>query len=159
LLADSGVFANTSPANNTMMAVRALSNLFKTEEGRAVANDEFDRLHEYVTPFLTSSIKNLIIAITTLYINYSVLLSSNSNADRALTLLDDLSKILNSATEPEAVYRALVATGTLLSLGDEYSEAGREVFQLGGAISRAENTVKEPRIKRVVAEIREKLQV
>jgi phospholipase A-2-activating protein len=158
LLADSGVFENTSPPNNTMMAVRSISNMFKTEEGRAVANDEFDRLHQFVSPFITSTTRNLIIAITTLYINYAVLLSTNSNADRALTLLDDLSKILNNATDSEAVYRALVATGTLLSLGDEYCEAGRDVFQLGNAISRAADKVREPRIKNVVAEIREKLQ-
>jgi phospholipase A-2-activating protein len=132
--------------------------MFKTEEGRAVANDEFDRLHQFVSPFITSTTRNLIIAITTLYINYAVLLSTNSNADRALTLLDDLSKILNNATDSEAVYRALVATGTLLSLGDEYCEAGRDVFQLGNAISRAADKVREPRIKNVVAEIREKLQ-
>lgn len=157
LLADSGVFEQTSPPNNTMMAIRSFSNMFKTEEGRAVANDEFDRLHEFVSPFITSTTRNLIIAITTLYINYSVLLSTNNNADRALTLLDDLSKILNSATDSEAVYRALVATGTLLSLGDEYCEAGRDVFQLGNAIARAADKVREPRIKIVVGEIREKL--
>jgi phospholipase A-2-activating protein len=157
LLADSGVFKETSPPNNTMMAIRSFSNMFKTEEGRAVANDEFDRLHGFVASFITSPARNLIIAITTLYINYSVLFSSNNNADRALTLLDDLSKILNSATDSEAVYRALVATGTVLSLSDDYCEAGRDVFQLESALSRAADKVREPRIKNVVAEIREKL--
>jgi phospholipase A-2-activating protein len=140
-----------------MMAIRSICNLFKTEEGRAVATDEFDRLHELVQPFITSSHRNLLIAVTTLYTNYSVLLSSNSNADRALSLLADLAKILNNATDSEAVYRALVATGTLLSLGDEYCEAGRDVFDVNPAVSRAEENVKEPRIKNVVAEIREKL--
>ncbi|KAF2274061.1 phospholipase A-2-activating protein [Westerdykella ornata] len=154
LLAESGVFASTSPPNNTMMAVRSLGNLFKTEEGRAVVNDEFDAVHNSVSPFLTVTHRNLIIAITTLYINYSVLFSSNNNADRALTLLDDLSKILNSATDSEVVYRALVATGTLLSLGDEYCEAGRDVFHLGDGLARAEEKVKEPRIRNVVGEIR-----
>jgi phospholipase A-2-activating protein len=157
LLADSDVFSSTSVANNTMMAIRSLGNLFKTEEGRAVANDEFDRLHEFVNPFITSSNRNMIIAVTTLYINYSVLLSSENNADRALTLLDDLSKILATATDSEAVYRALVATGTLLSLGAEYCEAGRDVFQIGTSIANAADKVKEPRIRAVVAEIREKL--
>ncbi|KAF2743367.1 phospholipase A-2-activating protein [Sporormia fimetaria CBS 119925] len=158
LLADSGVFENTSPTNNTMMAIRSLGNLFNTEEGRAVATDEFDKLHKFVSPFLTSNNRNLIIAVTTLYINYAVLLAANSNADRALTLLDDLSKILNVATDSEAVYRGLVATGTLLSLGAEYCEAGRDVFQLGTAITNAAEKVKEPRVKNVVAEIRKMLQ-
>lgn len=159
LLVDSGVFANTSPANNTMMATRALGNLFNSEEGRAIAKDEFDQLHGFIDPFLTSTNRNLIIAITTLFINYAVLLSSDINADRALTLLDSLSKILNSAVDSEAVYRGLVATGTLLSLGSEYCEAGRDVFQLGSAVARAEGKVKEPRIKTIVAEIRVKLDV
>lgn len=159
LLTDSGVFDTTSPPNNTMMAVRALSNLFKTEEGRDLANEEFEMLHEFVHQFIASSNRNLIIAITTLYTNYSVLLSTERNADRVFLLLDDLSRILNSATDSEAVYRALVATGTLLSLGSEYCEAGRDVFNIGTAVSRAADKVREPRIKNVVKEIMEKLNV
>ncbi|KAF2264148.1 polyubiquitin binding protein-like protein [Lojkania enalia] len=157
-LAESGTFANSSILNNTMMAVRALANLFKTKEGQDVAADNFDNIHKYVHDFITTTNRNLIIAITTLYINYAVLLSSDSNADRALTLLDDLSKILRSATDSEALYRALVATGTLLCLSKDYCEAGRDILELGNAVSSAEGKAKEPRIKKVVAEIREKLQ-
>lgn len=157
-LGDSGVFASTSPLNNTMMAVRSLSNLFKTKIGRIVAEEQFDQVHQFVSPFLTSSNRNLIIAVTTLYINYSVLLTQHNNADRTLSLLDDLSRILQSAKDSEAIYRALVATGTLLSLGADFCEAGREILQLGSAVSVAENQAKEPRVKNVVAEIREKLQ-
>lgn len=157
-LSDSGVFAPSSPPNNTMMAVRSLSNLFKTDVGRSTAGEEFDRIHQFASSFLTSSNRNLIIAITTLYINYSVLLTQDNNADRTLSLLDDLSKILTNAKDSEAVYRALVATGTLLSLGPDFCEAGREILQLGSAVSAAENQAKEPRVKNVVAEIREKLQ-
>jgi phospholipase A-2-activating protein len=157
-LADSGVFKTTSPLNNTMMAVRALSNLFKTTIGRAIASEEFDNIHGFVGPFLTSSNRNLIIAITTLFINYSVLLTGENNADRVLSLLDSLAKILNSVTDSEAVYRALVATGTLLCLGSDFCEAGRDILNLGAAVSVAENNVKEPRVKNVATEIRQKLQ-
>jgi phospholipase A-2-activating protein len=135
-----------------------LSNFFKTDVGRSTAGEEFDRIHQFASSFLTSSNRNLIIAITTLYINYSVLLTQDNNADRTLSLLDDLSKILTNAKDSEAVYRALVATGTLLSLGPDFCEAGREILQLGSAVSAAENQAKEPRVKNVVAEIREKLQ-
>lgn len=154
----SEIFTPASPLNNTMMAIRSLSNLFKTDIGRAVAGEEFDQIHAFVSPFLTSPNRNLIIALTTLYINYSVLLTGENNADRVLSLLDDLSKILQNATDSEAVYRALVATGTLLSLGSDFCEAGRDILQLGTAISTAEQKVKEPRVKSVVEEIREKLQ-
>lgn len=157
-LTDSGVFSSTSPPNNTMMAIRCLSNLLQTEKGRLLASAEFDNIHPLVSPFLISANRNLIIALTTLYINYAVLLTSENNADRALSLLDDLSKILTTATDSEAVYRALVATGTLLCLGPDFCEAGRDILQIGDAITHAESKVREPRIKNVVAEIRVKLQ-
>ncbi|KAL1602226.1 WD repeat protein Lub1 [Nothophoma quercina] len=156
-LVESGVFSTDSPQNNTMMAIRCVSNLLQTEKGRLLASTEFDSIHPLVTPFVTTSNRNLIIALTTLYINYSVLLTSENNADRALSLLDDLARILNSASDSEAVYRALVATGTLLSLGPDFCEAGRDILQIGDAVNRAESKVKEPRIKNVVAEIRQKL--
>jgi phospholipase A-2-activating protein len=157
-LLESGVFSESSPPNNTMMAIRCLSNLLQTEKGRSLASTAFDEIHPLVAPFLTSSNRNLIIALTTLYINYAVLLTSENNADRALSLLADLSKILNSATDSEAVYRALVATGTLLSLGPDFCEAGRDILDIGDAVKHAEQKVKEPRIRNVIAEIREKLQ-
>ncbi|KAJ4984226.1 polyubiquitin binding protein (doa1 ufd3) [Stagonosporopsis vannaccii] len=156
-LVESGAFSQDSPPNNTMMAVRCVSNLLQTEKGRLLASTEFDSIHPLISPFVTSSNRNLIIALTTLYINYSVLLTSENNADRALSLLDDLAKILNSATDSEAVYRALVATGTLLSLGPDFCEAGRDILQIGDAVTRAESKVREPRIKNVIAEIRQKL--
>ncbi|KAL6710618.1 WD repeat protein Lub1 [Coniothyrium glycines] len=153
-----GSLSSSSPPNNTMMSIRCLSNLLQTENGRLLASNEWETIHSLVSPFLTSTNRNLIIALTTLYINYSVLLTSENNADRALSLLDDLSKILTSATDSEAVYRALVATGTLLCLGPDFCEAGRDILQIGDAVTRAEQKVKEPRIKNVVAEIRSKLQ-
>jgi phospholipase A-2-activating protein len=157
-LAGSGVFEATSPLNNTMMATRALSNLFSTEIGRAIASEEFDAIHGFVTPFLNSTNRNLIIAVTTLFINYSVLLTGENNADRVLSLLDSLCKVLTSVTDSEAVYRALVAAGTLLCLGSDFCEAGRDILNLGAAVAAAESKVKEPRVRNVAAEIREKLQ-
>jgi phospholipase A-2-activating protein len=156
-LAESGTFSESSPPNNTMMAIRCLTNLLSTEKGRVLASTEFDQIHPLVAPFITNTNRNLIIALTTLYVNYSVLLTSENNADRALSLLDDLSKILTTATDSEAVYRALVATGTLLCLGADFCEAGRDILQIGDAIKAAEQKVKEPRIRNVIAEIREKL--
>jgi phospholipase A-2-activating protein len=141
-----------------MMAVRCLTNLLQTNKGRSLASKEFDQIHPLVAPFITNTNRNLIIALATLYINYSVLLTSENNADRALSLLDDLSKLLTSATDSEAVYRGLVATGTLLCLGPDFCEAGRDILQIGDAVKHAEQQVKEPRIKKIVAEIREKLQ-
>ncbi|KAF2868099.1 phospholipase A-2-activating protein [Massariosphaeria phaeospora] len=157
-LGDSGVFSDSSAPNNTMMAIRSLSNLFKSESGRTAANAEFDTIHAFISPFLQASARNLIIAITTIYINYSVLLSLDVNADRVLTLLNDLAKILSKVADSEAVYRALVATGTLLCLGRDFCEAGRDILQIQSVTQQAAERVREPRVKNVVAEIQEKLQ-
>ena len=74
--------------------------------------------------------------------------------DRGLTLLDTVTTLTRTSTDSEAVYRALVALGTLLHIGDELKMAGNDVFDTEGALKKAEMAVKEPRIKGVVAEIR-----
>jgi len=159
ILADAKLFDPSTPPNNTMMAIRAFVDLFKTETGRDLANAEFHTIHQLCKPYTKSANRNTIVALTTLFINYAILLSvpESANADRALTLLDDLSEILTSATDSEAVYRALVAAGTLFALGTDFCEAGRDVFGFEAALKKAEDKVKEPRIRNVVAEIRDML--
>ncbi|KAF2807280.1 phospholipase A-2-activating protein [Mytilinidion resinicola] len=159
ILADAKLFEPSTPPNNTMMAIRAFVNLFKTKSGRDLANAEFETIHKLCKPYTTSTNRNTIVALTTLYINFAVLLSApeTANADRALTLLDDLSDILKSARDSEAMYRAVVAAGTLFALGKDFCEAGRDVFGYEAALKKAEETVREPRIRNVVAEIRDML--
>lgn len=160
LLRDAGTFAPGSPANNVMLGVRVFANMFSTEEGRTIMDGTFEVLHPLIQPFIRSHIKNrnLIVAITTLYINFAVLLTSPShNADRALTLLDDLTNIINTVEEPEALYRALVGAGTLLSLGEDFRAAAQEVFDFEKALARAEQVSKEDRVKAVVTEMRDEL--
>ncbi|KAI9711494.1 MAG: hypothetical protein M1820_002057 [Bogoriella megaspora] len=167
----SEAFAQKDQPNQAMLAIRAIANLFNTEQGRLIMDGEFDKIHELLAPFLAEPSKhnrNLIIAITTVFINYTVLLSSSSsasasdppagpNADRALTLLDDTTKVINSTKDSETMYRALVAAGTLLTLGEDFRSAAREVFDFEKALSKAESTVKEPRIRDVVKEIKDEL--
>ncbi|EOD46836.1 putative polyubiquitin binding protein (doa1 ufd3) protein [Neofusicoccum parvum UCRNP2] len=155
-----GVFAPDSPPNNVMLGVRVFANLFNTEEGRTIMDGTFEVLHPLIQPFIRTHLKNrnLIVAITTLYINFAVLLTSPShNADRALTLLDDLTNIINTVEEPEALYRALVGAGTLLALGEDFRAAAQEVFDFEKALVRAEQVGKEERIKAVVTEMRDEL--
>lgn len=160
LLKDAGVFAPDAPPNNVMLGVRVFANLFNTEEGRTIMDGTFEVLHPLIQPFIRSHIsnRNLIVAITTLYINFAVLLTSPShNADRALTLLDDLTNIINTVEEPEALYRALVGAGTLLALGEDFRAAAQEVFDFEKALVRGEQVGKEERIKTVVTEMRDEL--
>jgi phospholipase A-2-activating protein len=157
-LASADNISANAPLNNAMMAVRALANLFISESGRLVMDGEFDKVHALVSPFITSPNRNMIVAITTLYINYAVLLSAaapDHDSDRAITLLDDLTKICNSATDAEALYRALVGAGTLLSLGTDFRDLAREALDFDKALERVqrEKAGAEPRIKAVIGEL------
>ena len=165
LLPASDVFAApTVHPNNTMMAVRALSNLFRTAPGRTLASAHYDTVHDLVKPFITSSNRNLVVALATLYVNYAVLfghsLGDNDAAaaaattpERALTLLDDVIKLVDAASDAEAVYRGLVAAGTLLYVHNESREAARDVLGFRAVAAKAAERVKEPRTKAVVSEI------
>ncbi|KAI4223553.1 MAG: hypothetical protein L6R36_005322 [Xanthoria steineri] len=161
VLESSKVFEDPDRPNNIMLAVRAFSNLFETSDGRTLAEGSFDKIHTLVKSAANNSNRNLKIAITTLYVNYAVLYTSSPYAsqprstDRALTLLDDLSSnLIRSTVDSEAVYRGLVAAGTLLGVGEELPMAAKEIYDLDGALKKAEQAVKEPRIKGVVGEIR-----
>lgn len=159
-LATSG-FDDKDRENNIMLAVRAFGNLFEIAAGRSIAEKQFDKIHELVkTSSARTSNRNLTIAVATLHLNFAVLLTSTSYAslpssvDRGLVVLDDLTSLISGTTDSEAVYRGLVAVGTLLDLGEEVQEAAKEVYDLAGALGKAEKTFKEPRIKGVVGEIR-----
>jgi len=144
-----------------MLAVRAFANLFEHAEGRDLADKEFDKIHSLVKcTSVGSTNKNLIIAAATLYINYAVLCTSErykdlpSSIDRGLVLVEDLIGILGSTEDSEAVYRSLVAVGTLLGFGEEVQMAATEIYGLGSVLGKVEKRTKEARIQGVVAEIR-----
>ncbi|KAK3081771.1 hypothetical protein LTS18_002946 [Coniosporium uncinatum] len=159
-LAASDVFNPSSPPNNAMLAVRTLANLFHTSEGRLIVDGDFDKIQQLVEPLITSGAKhrNLIIAITTLYINYSVLFtSSEGDMNHALTLMQDVTALMGGVEDSEALYRSLVAAGTIMSLGADLRDAAREAFDFDKVLARAEKVSPEPRIKNVVKEIKDEL--
>ena len=170
ILSTSGVFADKDRPNNIMLATRAFSNLFETPAGRTLADDSFEHIHDLVKDATVSSTsngnnnnnsnRNPSIAVATLYVNYAVLLTSEpyfsmpSSMDRGLGLGDELTKLIRASADSEAVYRALVALGTLLGLGEEIKMAANEIYDAEGALKKAEQAVKEPRVKSVIGEIR-----
>ena len=163
VLAVSG-FEDKDRENNIMLSTRAFGNLFETDQGRDLVDLKFDQIHDNVKPYITSTNRNVAIAIATLYVNYAVLFTSASHKDlpssidRSLGLLDDLTSMIASATDSEAGYRSLVALGTLLRLGEEVQMAAKEVYDLESALGKVEKKLKEPRIKGVVGEIRGRLE-
>lgn len=144
--------------NYVMMAVRAFVNLFASPEGRALATSEFYRIQELTSSQLSTSStnRNLFIAITTLYINYAVYFNTSATSasfEYVLAIIDSLGKILISQTDSEVVFRALVATGTLMFLGEEVRSAAKDVYGIEKSINKALGKAGEPRNKNVAAEI------
>ncbi|KAI9664284.1 MAG: hypothetical protein M1829_005839 [Trizodia sp. TS-e1964] len=162
ILAGSGIFEGKTIPNNVMLAIRAFANLFHSIEGQALVSKDFDKVYSLVEPYTVriSANRNLTIALTTLLINYSVLLTSTDfkglplSADRAITLLKGLASMMSLLSqEAEATYRALVAMGTLLTLGEEVKIAGLEVFDIGDLLIKVKASNPEPRIANLVKEI------
>ncbi|KAB8437440.1 hypothetical protein FH972_025118 [Carpinus fangiana] len=153
-------------ANTAMLAIRALANLFGNAAGQQYAAANFESIHALVAPHAQPTAgavnRNVHIALTTLHINYAVLLTSNPSASgspaeaasRAATLLQDLTTILGNSkiVDSETVYRALVAVGTLLRVppADGVQVDGAAIEQ---AVKRATGSSKEPRIKGLAGEL------
>ena len=165
-LESSGALADTDRINNIMLSVRTFSNLFETDKGRDLADNAYARICALVKSIPTSPYstnRNLAIAVATLWLNYSVLITSPSHtnlpssSDRALELLDALCTVISTSPDSEANYRALVGIGTLLDLGEEMAIAAKEVYDLEQRLKKVEGGVKEPRIRNVVGEIRDKM--
>ncbi|KAH7311816.1 WD40-repeat-containing domain protein [Rhexocercosporidium sp. MPI-PUGE-AT-0058] len=157
-----GAVETDAPAeNHVMMAIRAFANLFSSAEGRALAIKEFEKIQDTVsTAIKDSTNRNLLVAATTVYINYAVLFLSDKDSasfEHVLAIVDTISKILSSQNDSEVIFRALVATGTILYLDDEIKCAAKDVYGVEKSISTALVKATDPRIKNAAREIRELL--
>lgn len=119
-------------ANNAVHALRLFANLFSSDSGLLIADGTFDTTLNLARPFADSPESPAQArALATLYLNYSVLLTSSapssessSREARAETLLRDIGALLESESphsdDAEAIFRALCALGTLMALGDGF---------------------------------------
>ncbi|TVY48414.1 Ubiquitin homeostasis protein [Lachnellula occidentalis] len=143
--------------NFLMMAIRGFANLFESPEGRTLAVNEFEKIQSIVgTAIASSTDRNLGVAATTLYINYAVYFktaSQSSSFEHAIKIIDTLGTTLSTQVDSEAVYRALVATGTLLTLDDETRIAAKDVYSIDKRVSAALAKAVDPRIKNAAREI------
>lgn len=166
----SGVFDSPLNVNNAMLAIRTFANLFETEAGRDLAASHFDQILTGVKSALAnagaSPNRNLTIAVTTLYINFAVYLTSGGraqapeSAEHGLVLLEELSKIIAGEKDSEAVYRGLVSLGTLVAgLSAEVKSAAQEIYEINKVLAQisGSSSGKEPRIKSIIGEIQQSL--
>lgn len=156
--------------NCAMMAFRVVANLFTTEQGRQVAYQNAEKVVDYMECLVGTSDtvfqgpvgfpgnRNVLMAVTTAALNYSVLgyLVSKKKVQvvgdatpEAFGLLGNvLCKILKEQNDSEVNYRALVSLGTIASAGHA------DVLKAVGADSAIKEASKagEDRIKQIAEE-------
>jgi phospholipase A-2-activating protein len=146
--------------NHIMMALRAFANLFSSPAGRTLALSSFPQIYALITTSASSSKdRNLLVAASTVYINYAVMFSTTSSQDfePMLQIIDSLTKILTTHVDSEVVYRAMVALGTLLSIDKEVTGMAKDVYGVEKAVQTAVGKASDPRIKSLAGEIKELL--
>lgn len=163
--ATSGIPAGAQANENIIMMVfRTIANLFSTSEGRKLLSspEEAARSVNLIrqTLGLTGGDaigkhnRNLLVAISTVAINYAVLASKEGGLPKEvlIQLLESVAHLLSTQRDGEVVFRGLVAAGTLTTvLGKDASQAALQ------PVEKAKDGAIEPRIKELASECLELL--
>ena len=159
LAISSSVPSDAAPNENAaMMGARLIANVFGSTDGRGLASSQADAAIYFLERLVgikgSEAIgkfnRNVLIAVTTAAINYSVLV----NREKLLTpvqrrrVLVVLGVVLKEQSDSEVLYRALVAMGTILSTSKEEA-AGLDV---SAWVQSAVTKCSEERVKNVAAE-------
>jgi phospholipase A-2-activating protein len=158
-----GVPDGSQPNENcVMMALRTIANLFKTAEGRKLlaqapeASAAISFIGRVIgmrgQPAIGPFNRNVLVALTTVAINYAVLASTrlgSISTDNQIRLLSALALVLQKQTDSEVIYRALVAAGTLITV---IGKAAPEAKSLSSPIKLAKDKVSEARVQAIANE-------
>ncbi|POS88025.1 hypothetical protein EPUL_001450 [Erysiphe pulchra] len=143
--------------NHVMMAIRAFANLFDSIQGRKLALEGFEKIHRLIkTSASVTTNRNLLVAATTVYINFSVYLFNEKSTgyfDLTIAVVDMLSNLLSNQVDSEVIYRALVAMGTLISIDEDVKLAAKDIYSATSVVEKAMNKASDPRIRNVGQEV------
>ncbi|KAF2485090.1 WD40-repeat-containing domain protein [Neohortaea acidophila] len=166
-----GLFLPQQPtANNAVHAIRLLVNLFASDAGLLIVDGSFDTILNVVRPFgenpeSPAQFK----ALATLYLNFAVLLTSGApptepagRVFRADVLLTDIALLLESESassgDSDALFKALCALGTLLTLGNDFRANVKAGVSGTLHYVATKQAAQLANIKEVIQEIRDELQ-
>lgn len=102
------------PANQ-MLALRIFCNCFLHPVGQKLMMSQGEAIMSQAIELKSSSNKNIHIALATLALNYAVCLHKMSNLEGKAQCLSVISTVMEVVQDLEAVFRLLVALGTLIS--------------------------------------------
>lgn len=104
-----------SPIANQILSFRALCNMVGHKAGENLIIIQRDYLSEVIGNCSNLSNKSLQIAVVTLALNMCVVFHKNNDVESQSIILLNLLSILPEITDPEALFRALVTLGTILT--------------------------------------------
>ena len=155
-------------ANNIMMALRTLTNLFTTAEGRALAAAEAPAVvallarvagveggHGPIGP----DNNNLQIALTSAAFNFACLAFNQRDAvelEQLMVLCQIAEAVIKRQADPEVLFRAVMVLGMVLAIGGEARDLAK-TLEVGEPVGEAAKKGGEARLKAVAAECLELL--
>ncbi|XP_070256908.1 phospholipase A-2-activating protein isoform X2 [Myotis yumanensis] len=102
------------PANQ-LLALRTFCNCFVGQAGQKLMMSQREALISHAVELKSGSNKNIHIALATLTLNYSVCFHKDHNIEGKAQCLSVISTIFEVVQDLEAIFRLLVALGTLIS--------------------------------------------
>lgn len=114
------------PANQ-MLALRTLCNCFSGRHGRALLMAHLEMVLSRAADLATVRNKNIHIALATLALNYAGCLHSQPNLEAKAHCLSVVSRALETVQDKEAVFRLLVALGTVVASDQTAKDLARSL--------------------------------
>ncbi|NWX77657.1 PLAP protein, partial [Alca torda] len=100
---------------NQLLALRALCNCFVNQAGQKLMMEQRGEIMTQAIEMKSGTNKNIHIALATLTLNYAVCLHKVNNIEGKAQCLSVISTVMEVVQDLEAVFRLLVALGTLIS--------------------------------------------
>ncbi|QSL64435.1 hypothetical protein MERGE_001736 [Pneumocystis wakefieldiae] len=151
---DSLVFSEKIIGNNIMLSLKALVNLFEKDSGRKILYQNLEKIKTKIFNIYNSLFdRNIKIALSTLYLNFSILFYQQSSTQNAVHFIEPIFQILSNDDDSECIYRALVALGTILYTLEKSKNMYTERIQM--ITQKCKNNFKELRIVSLIKEISE----
>ncbi|KAK9465476.1 WD40-repeat-containing domain protein [Lipomyces arxii] len=105
--------------NHAMMAVRIFTNLFESDVGKQVIQDEKyqNSILDHAMVMASSSLSSAAaVSLATLLLNFSIFAWQTSDYKLAFSIIGLITEFMRTAKDAESVYRLTIALGTLLSM-------------------------------------------
>uniref|UniRef100_T1J7G6 Phospholipase A-2-activating protein n=1 Tax=Strigamia maritima TaxID=126957 RepID=T1J7G6_STRMM len=109
----------TALSANQMLALRTLCNMSVCPQGQKILLSNRDSIVGHLLRVLPSNNKNIQIAVSTLFLNFSVMLLLRGDLEAKAQCVSALAMLGQHTKDGEAIFRLLVCLGTLIHLDDD----------------------------------------